>query len=275
VASLPINKGDFIIAYVAAFERWREMGFPWAEYKGDRDAGKVKECIRVGLDEVRDMRGVKRLPPGAGQLREQVKAAFAERKDRMKRHRDYARHDTGYKWPWERRAHSDRWEFILRYHYERAILSRIVDITRATPWAKSVESVGLDLRDDGYHDTVAASIGGRGHRFSLVVEPGPAYTAIQDRIAVVEGQIVLGATRCDAFALPLGMAAVYDVTYAPAQEVSVQSYSSAEIRVEPGVVIVPEDGAPHFAHSRANAVYGALCAAANTSHYRKSRRGSK
>lgn len=275
--SLPINKADFIIAYGAAFERWRARGYPWPGYKGDPDAARVKECIEDGMDAVREMRGVKRLPPGASKLREQVRAAFKERKDRMKRHDRFANNDTGYKWAWQRQGVRTRWTAALQYHYERVILSRMHEIRRACPWMEACRAVSLEVRNPGSYgrEDVAGEIASGGWRLAITVERELARTAILDGIVIVAGQVVLGATQCHAFKLPLGVAAVYDVTYIPKQEVKVQKYSGRELDIDEGVVIVPEDHPAFFAHSRESAIYGALCAAAKTSHYRKSRRGSR
>lgn len=247
MANLPLTIGDFALAYSVARERWIRIGRPIPDDYSYGGVKASKECVERGLAELRKLRGLDRLPRGATELRARILTAFTANKAREKRKAKWAKKDTGYRWPWERGDR--RWHDALVYQLRKRI-----------PF-----EVELRLQDD------PPEVALRGREIRIAAPASTILNVLRHGLFVIGDHVVVAATQVDQFALPLGVRAVFDVRYAALQE-GQSRYSWYEAEILDGIVAVPEDGPPHFIHSRETAIYGALVALGNPRAFAKARR---
>lgn len=277
MANLPLTIADFAIARQRAYEVWV------AERRPDPDERPttVRDCIEHGMQELRQIRGTERLPRGVPALRERIRKTLVIAAKREADRDRWATNDS-HTPPPDRRAQlnrAQRWLLALSQRFTNTYLRHDLDTSYgyrgdATIRRRQIERCDRD-RDPGmvlYYGTLTARV-----RITEYL------TAQRAGISVINhtlgnlmrerGTLILGARRCDAFRLPIGMTAVYDVDYVePCDKRPTNHYNNHHYKTRQGVVIVPEDHPPHFAHNREAEIYGVLCAAAKLPAYRRARR---
>jgi hypothetical protein len=255
---LPLGWADFAFAYIVACEEQNKVLGRW----GSLDLKDKRECVEDGLDEIREMRRIDRMPAGAKAMREKLLDALDLRAARAEKRIRFARAMAA---P------------LLAQRWRLAMTSRVnAAYQRAQCATTSYAALGEKFaygRGKAYQRIVSVEVSSnkptltRTYDNGLTLHVHESYirTVIVPQIIVVDGFVVVHADPVRDFHLPPGVAAIYDVLYHAPDECTT-----------PGVVFVPSDKTrkPHFAHSRESRIFGAIAAACKLSVYRKQRRAA-
>lgn len=256
MAQAPLSTGDFAVALAVAHDSYRYG-----------DSNPYYHAITAGLDAVKKMRQVKRLPPGAKEMRARIEAAM-----KLRHERDSKR--------------EIREAFVHVYERKREHrVKRMTELKFAQAWAqcsypwmtkKDAERAYRPFHptklpafyvnnDAKERPTVDWQYGLRiylSHRWLWDV-------ACQG-IAVVEGTLILEARPVRDFRIPKGIDEIWDVWKLSIARVKGDGRKGF---VDRDVVFKPSDRRRklHFAPERGR-VFGAIEATAQTSAYRKARK---
>lgn len=263
MSQIPLSTADFAYALPYTIEAWQK-GSRGAFLDDRRPKKDYVEAAEAGLQAVRELRRIERLPAGASALRERLIATLERRQERAKSRIEDVYYQQDLAPTWEATLAARYWRLArnaldkaaphvhtaYRVHEGSDVPHRRPRFTinlnrdqpglKRRPWVKwdSDRTLGVNVRHRDY-----------------------VHGVVYHGLTVVEGHLVLQACPAQDFELPPGMRAIYTVIVARYREymatATPDSIGGFEFHCDHDVVIVPRHGAPRFAPTQ-SAVIGAL-----------------